>query len=248
VFNLTLNNVKILKDSIETISQIIDEGIFKIKRDGIELLATDRAMVAVVDFRIDASAFDEYKCEKETEIGLNMLNFLALLKRAGSEDKLKMNLGDNRLNITLEGRSIRNFSIPLLNINSDEIPPVNQLDFNASAELSTAILDQGISDADIIADSVIIELLPEQLKMLATGDTSKSELILSKGNSALINLDVKDNVKSRYPLDYLKKIIKASRIADTVKISLGTDYPMKLEFKGDNVSLNMVLAPRVSEE
>ncbi|MCD6476870.1 MAG: proliferating cell nuclear antigen (pcna) [Candidatus Aenigmarchaeota archaeon] len=248
MFNLTLNNVKILKDSIETISQIIDEGIFKIKRDGIELLATDRAMVAVVDFRIDASAFDEYKCEKETEIGLNMLNFLALLKRAGSEDKLKMNLGDNRLNITLEGRSIRNFSIPLLNINSDEIPPVNQLDFNASAELSTAILDQGISDADIIADSVIIELLPEQLKMLATGDTSKSELILSKGNSALINLDVKDNVKSRYPLDYLKKIIKASRIADTVKISLGTDYPMKLEFKGDNVSLNMVLAPRVSEE
>ena len=43
-------------------------------------------------------------------------------------------------------------------------------------------------------------------------------------------------------------MIKGSKISDKVKLNLGTDYPMKLEFKGDNIALNMVLAPRVSEE
>jgi hypothetical protein len=49
-------------------------------------------------------------------------------------------------------------------------------------------------------------------------------------------------------LDYLKKIIKASRITEKAKLQLGTDYPMKIEFNGENASLSMVLAPRVSEE
>lgn len=248
MFSSTLTNVKILRDSIDTISQIIDEGLFKIKRDGIELLATDRAMVAVVDFKLDAAAFDEYSCDKETEVGLNLLNFLQLLKRAGPDDKLKMTLDDNKLNITLDGISTRNFSVPILTISSDEIPPVNQLDFAASAEMSSTIIEQGIADADIVADSVMIEMSSDKLKMFASGDTSKAELILNKGSEFLFNIDVKDPVKSRYPLDYLKKMIKASKITDKVKMNLGTDYPMKLEFKGDNVSLKLVLAPRVSEE
>ena len=55
MFNVVTNNPKLLKDSIETISQLIDEGSFKIKPTGIELVATDRAMVAVVDFKLNSS-------------------------------------------------------------------------------------------------------------------------------------------------------------------------------------------------
>ena len=247
MFSLTMSNVKLLKDSIDTISQIIDEGLFKVKSDGIELIATDRAMVAVVDFKLNSSAFEEYNCEKETTLGLNLLNFLTILKRAGANDKLKMELNENRLDITLQGNSIRKFSVPLLEINQDEIPPVSQLDFAASADIKASIIEQGIADADIIADSVIFELDSDKLRMFAEGDSSKSELLLNKGDEALVSINVSSPVKSRYPLDYLKKMIKASRIAETTKINLGTDYPMKLEFKGQNVSLDMVVAPRVSE-
>ncbi|MEM5811049.1 MAG: DNA polymerase sliding clamp, partial [Candidatus Aenigmatarchaeota archaeon] len=61
--------------------------------------------------------------------------------------------------------------------------------------------------------------------------------------------ETKNEVRSRYPIDYLKKMIKASKIADSATVRLGQDYPMKLEFKsGDKVSMTFVLAPRVSEE
>jgi len=72
---------------------------------------------------------------------------------------------------------------------------------------------------------------------------------LEKGNDGLINLETEDDTKSRYPLDYLKKMIKAGKIADSVTLQFAQDYPMKIGFKsGDKVSLQFVLAPRVSEE
>ncbi len=249
MFKAVCSNAKVLRDSIDTISQLIDEGVFKLKKDGIELIATDRAMVAVVDFKLDASAFDEYQCETDKEMGLNLLNFLTILKRAGTDDRLKLELKeDNKLEITLAGTSVRKFSVPLLDISKDEIPPVDQLEFAAAMEIKVAILEQGIADADIIADSVVFELSEGTMKMFAEGDSSKAELVLEAGSDSLVSLTAKQQVRSRYPLDYLKKVIKASRIADTAKIQLGADYPMRIEFKGNGVSLRCILAPRVSED
>ncbi len=249
MFNAVTNNPKILKDSIETISQLIDEGTFKIKPDGIELVATDRAMVAVVDFKLKSTAFELFECDKEMNAGLNLLNFLVILKRAGSNDTLKLNLkdDDNKMEITLEGSSVRKFAIPLLELSTEEIPPINQLEFAAQAQIKSGVLEQGIADADIIADSVIIELSANNLKMFAEGDSSRTELDVKKG-ADLTQITVRETVKSRYPIDYLKKMIKASKIADDVKIQIGNDYPMRIGFAGSDASLTMVLAPRVSED
>ncbi|MBU3905238.1 MAG: proliferating cell nuclear antigen (pcna) [Nanoarchaeota archaeon] len=249
MFNAVTSNPKSFRDSIDTISQLIDEGLFKVSREGIKLVATDRAMVAVVDFKLSSAAFDEYNCDGDKEIGLNLLNFLTILKRAGTDDKMKLELkDDNKLEITLIGKSKRKFAIPLLDISKEEIPPVDQLDFSASMEVKAKIIEEGIADADIIADSIIFDLTEGVMKMSAEGDSSRTELVLEKGNESLLSINTKSHVKTRYPLDYLKKIIKASRISDVVKIELGTDYPMRIEFKGDNVSFRCILAPRVAED
>lgn len=119
--------------------------------------------------------------------------------------------------------------------------------FTADAEVSSSILEQGINDADIIADSVIIELSPDKLRMFAEGNNSKSELKLFKGTDTLTNLNAKEIVSARYSLEYLKKMIKASRISDKVKIMLGKDFPIRLFFENENASLSLILAPRVAE-
>lgn len=247
MFSAEISDAKILRDSIDAISQIIDEGSFKIKKDGIELLATDRAMVAAVNFRLASSAFNKYECDKETSIGLNLSNFIMVLKRASGSVEMKLNEDESKLELTIAGDSVRNFSIPLITLSSDEIPPITQLEFPAAAEIKSAVMEDGIADADIIADSVVIEIAENGFKMRAEGDSSKTDLSVERGNEALVSIDVKDSVKARYPLDYLKKFIKAAKISDTAKIQLGTDFPMKIELKGNDVYLAMVLAPRVEE-
>ena len=250
MFKAVTKDPKLLRDSIDTISQLIDDGLFKIKKDGIELMAADRAMVSFVDFRLKSSTFDEYECDKEASIGLNLLNFLTVLKRANSNDKLILSLDEkeNKLEVALEGDSKRKFAIPLIEISKEDMPQIDQLKFGASASVRSDILEQGITDAEIVADSVLIELSPESLRMLAEGNSSRAELNLEKGNSALSGLDAEEKVSSRYSLEYLRKMIKGSRISENVKVMMGKDFPLKFEFSGDNAFLAMVLAPRIAEE
>lgn len=250
MFKAVTKDPRLIRDSIDTISQLIDDGLFKLKKDGIELLAADRATVSVVDFKLKSSAFSEYECDEKKEMGVNLLNLLTVLKRSGASDKLTLDLNEkeSKLEIVLEGDTTRKFAIPLIDISRREIPEIGQLEFPGLVEIKSNVLEQGINDADIIADSAVIETSPDEFRMYAEGNSSKSELRIKKGNYVLPNLASKEKISSRYSLEYLKKMIKGSRIADNVKILIGKDFPMKMEFKGENASLAIILAPRVSEE
>jgi len=94
MFEATINSGKILRDSIDIISQIIDEVTIKLTPDGLEILSADRAMVTVVDFKLSSKAFDEYNCDTEMTIGMNLINLLTLLKRSG-DDKVSLKLNGN---------------------------------------------------------------------------------------------------------------------------------------------------------
>ena len=250
MFKAVTKDPKLFRDSIETISQLIDDGLFKIDKNGIELLAADRAMVSFIDFKMKSSGFNEFECDKATNIGLNLLSFLTVLKRIASNDVLTIRLdeNENKLEVILEGDSKRRFTIPLIQISREELPQIDQLKFTADAEIRADVFEQGINDADIIADSVIIELSPDNVRMYAEGNSSKAELRIPSGTNILLNLNAKETVSSRYSLEYLKKIIKGSRISENAKIKLGKDFPLRIEFSGENASLSMILAPRVSEE
>jgi proliferating cell nuclear antigen len=249
MFKATITDVSLLTNSISTIAELIDDGVFKISSSGISMTAADRAMVAVVDFKILSTAFEKYDLDKEQAIGLNISNLLSVLKRASGEDKATFNLQDAKLEIVLENASRRRFVLPLLDLSQEEVPPVDQLEFTSKAQLSPRILESGVADAEVVSDSVLFEATPTRFGMRAEGDISSSQLELEKGNEALMELKVDGEVKARYPLDYLKKMIKAAKIADSIAVEWGQDYPMRLSFKAmDKVSLTFILAPRVSEE
>lgn len=247
MFKAALNSPAVFINSIATIGELIDEGLFKFGKDGISFIAADRAMVAVVDFKISSQAFDQYESDEDQMIGLNVTNFLSILKRCGTGDKLTLNLQDNKLGVIMENGSKRKFTVPLLELRQEEVPPIDQLSFTSKAVFKPAILQSGIDDAEIIADAVMFETSNDKFLMRAEGDVSKTELELEKGNESLIELQ-DGGVKARYHLEYLKKMIKASKISDTVAIHFGQDYPMKLEFKGEKCQLSFILAPRVSED
>lgn len=250
MFKATLAEPQLLVNSISTIAELIDEGQFKISKSGIGLVAADRAMVAVVHFNLSLSAFQNYEVDEEQTIGLNITNLLSVLKRATGNDKITLSMQGKKLEILIEGDSKRRFTVPLLDLSQEEVPPVDQLEFTASVEVNPDILQSGVDDAEIISDSVVFEVSSTGFLMKAEGDVSKTELELEKGNKALIDLKADGaTVKSRYPLDYLRKMMKAGKIANSVILRFGQDYPMKIEFKsGDKINLTMILAPRVSEE
>ena len=56
-------------------------------------------------------------------------------------------------------------------------------------------------------------------------------------------------VRSKYSIEYLKKMIGASKLSDVVELGFNKDYPLKMDFKAvDKLLLSFILAPRVENE
>jgi proliferating cell nuclear antigen PCNA len=204
-------------------------------------------MIAVVDFRLSSKVMDHFKFEKEETIGVNMSNLVSVIKRLKSADKLLIrSSGKNRLELIIEGKGKRRFEIPLLDV-SVEKPPIDQLDFTGKVEIESNVLEEGIDDADIVDDSVVFEISKDIFKLWSKGDISAAELELKKGDKE-IKMHTEESMKARYPLEYLKKMIKASKLCDQVLLEFGNDYPMRIGFVApDKIHLSFILAPRVEE-
>ncbi|MFH1978245.1 MAG: proliferating cell nuclear antigen (pcna) [Candidatus Aenigmatarchaeota archaeon] len=248
MFKLKLADTDLLRNSMPIIAEIIDEGTFKIDKNGMSLLSPDRTMVSVVDFKILSSAFEDFKIDGEESIGLNMSSFVSVLKRLKTGDKLTLESSENKLRMIIEGSGMRTFTLPIIDVQSEK-PPLDQLDFGGKVELDSSIVEEGIADADIIGDSVIFEAGPNMFKMHSKGDVSSTELSMGKDNQGITGITAENNIKAQYPLEYLKKMIKATKLSKQTTIEFGNDYPMRLTFKAiDKMSLNFILAPRVIED
>ena len=247
MFKLALSDVDLLRNSIPIVAEIIDEGVFRVDQNGISLVSPDRAMVAVIDMKILSSAFDEYQCEGEELLGVNMVSFASVIKRVKSGDKiiLEKETGDNKFTVTIKGDGTRRFIVPLLDVKTEK-PPIDKLAFTGRVEVESRLVEEGIADADIISDAVLIEANGTTFSIHARGDVSSTRMELKKSDKGLLDLKADGNIRSQYPIEYLKKMIKASKLSEQMVIEFGSNYPMRLGFKSiDKMSLSFILAPRV---
>ena len=73
IMKLTLAEPKFLKESINIISELVNEARFKVSKEAIELVAMDPANVAMVIFKLLSSSFTEYDVKKDVEIAIREL-------------------------------------------------------------------------------------------------------------------------------------------------------------------------------
>ena len=250
MFKAKLDDVTLLRDSMATIAEMIDEAELSIRKDGINMVSSDRAVVVVVDFALSRDVFSEYSYEQDAKIGVNLLNLLQILRRAMPNDTLELTLDGNKLELVLKGDSTRRFVLPLRDISKGETPDLKKLEegFASSFQINAEILSSGIEDAELVTDSVVFTVRKDNFTMKAESDSTSSQLDLASGTDALKVIDIGEPVRARYSLDYLKKMIKAKKLAAEATIKLATDYPMNIQFEvPGKMRLGFILAPRVEE-
>jgi len=245
---LTLSEPNYLKDSVSIISELVNEASFKIKPNSVELVAMDPANVAMVIFKLLSSAFTEYTVEKETDLAINLANLKQILRRAKSSDSLTMEIEEDKLKLTLEGTSKRTFFLPIIDLEEKE-QRIPDLHFPVTIKTKTDTLTDAIDDVDVVAESVSFMVEPKKMTVVAEGDLSKANIEIPSQGDTIIVSDTPDKIKAKYSIEYLKKMMAASKIADDVTIQFNKDYPLKLEYKAvDKVFLSFILAPRVEND
>ncbi|MBT4732631.1 DNA polymerase sliding clamp, partial [Candidatus Woesearchaeota archaeon] len=152
---LTLAEPRTLVDSINVISEIVNEVRFDVDGEKIGLVAMDPANVAMIDFKLFSSAFSEYSVDKSHQLCISLDSLKAVLKRVKPSDMLTLELDEekNKLKIQLKGDNVRTFNLALIDVDEKE-QRVPDLNFSATIETSSSIFDGAIQDADVIADAV----------------------------------------------------------------------------------------------
>ncbi|NTV23749.1 MAG: proliferating cell nuclear antigen (pcna) [Nanoarchaeota archaeon] len=245
---LTLADPKLLKDSISIISDLVTEARFHVTHNSIDLVAMDPANVAMVIFKLLSSSFTEYHVEKEVKIALNLNNLKQVLKRAGASDIITLELTENKFKVVLKSNTTRTFFLPIIELEERE-QKIPQLVFPLAIKMPTGVLNEAIEDVSIVAESVQFICEPSKFMISAEGDLSQAKIEIGSDDKIMITKDGADMVKAKYSIEYLKKMIQGSKLADEVLIRFSQDYPLKLEYKcTDKLMLAFILAPRVDND
>ena len=246
---LTLAEPRYLKESITIISDLVNEARFKVNKEAIELVAMDPANVAMVIFKLLSSSFTEFDVKKDVEIAINLNNLKQIMRRAKPDDMLTLELDpENKLMIQLKGNNLRTFNLPIIELDEKE-QKIPDLKFPVTINLPSEILNEAVEDVDVVGESVTFMAEPKKFTINAEGDLSQAKIEVKESDSVKIKVEGNETVKAKYSIEYLKKMITGSKIADEVSIYFNKDYPLKLEYKTvDKVMLSFILAPRVENE
>jgi len=251
LFKVKVSDAKLLRDAVTALSTLIDEGTFNIDSDGIRLRAMDPSRVAMVDFTMQKTVFDEYGSDEDTKICLNLSELLKLLKRAGKDEAVELLLDEKtgQFVITVRGKYTRTFRMPTLEASEDEVP-TPKIAFNAKVTLTADGFRQSLEDVALVSDYVRVETDGEKVTMNAKGDIMGANVELKKGSDALLSIEVKEPSKSAFPLSYLSEIVKAAAAtSDIVTLEFSSDMPIRLDFKQRyDGTLVYFLAPRIEVE
>ena len=256
-------DANVLRECIESITAIVDEGKLRIAEDGLKLWAVDPANVAMVSFELQSDAFDEFRfaakeaepgaevegtteSKAETEIGIDFVKLLGILGIGGREE-VELELDEHAQKLFTRMGSLA-YTISLLDPSSlRKEPKVPELEFPVQVIIETEEFRRTIRAAEKIGDHIVLGVDGEVFYMEAEGEMDKLRLGLRK--EQLIHL-TPGTLHSLYSLDYISAMSKGMSHAENITLNLGKDYPLQIEFevaKGKG-KVSYLVAPRIESE
>ncbi|MFW9971085.1 MAG: proliferating cell nuclear antigen (pcna) [Candidatus Odinarchaeota archaeon] len=254
-FSITMENPKILKGIVETIAKIIDEANFTINSKEFKLRCMDPSRICLFDLIIKKENFDEFKCTRICEVGLNLDNFEKILKRSGSNDKIILEYQDSKRKLKIkmvregEKTRTRTFSLSCIDLEVEEVPIDNlkKIEFPATFSVDPDFLIEALKDAEIYSEILYLKSI-ENVGLEFTSIGTIGEMEYQLGLDEFIEADLSETQTGGYSITFLKAIMKLSSITEQLEVSLKTDHPLKLLFKLlEGAELEYYIAPRVDE-
>ena len=236
-----LNEPLLLSKTIDLISDLVTEVRIKINEYGLSIIAIDPANVAMVGFKLPKSAFSEFEAGNEV-LGINLDNLKSVLRRCSSGSSLILEKEENVLKITIQDRIKRNFTLALIEIESED-KEMPSLEFSSRVEINSVDLIDSIEDCAVVSDACSFIIRDGKFVIEAKGLNSAREEF--SGDEAKIEAE---DCKARYSLEYLQKFIKGSKLSDKTILKFANDHPLRMDIKTEHIELSFILAPRVETD
>ncbi|MCS7140096.1 MAG: proliferating cell nuclear antigen (pcna) [Candidatus Nezhaarchaeota archaeon] len=249
MFRATFRDARLWYGIIDALSSLIEEGIIKVNESGVRLRAMDPSKIAMIDFEMPKDAFEEYECDGEMIIGINFDELKKVAKRGGAKEKVQLEVppGSTRFKITLKGKAMRSFSIPLMDIEYEELPTPS-LTYNVKATIMADVFEDALKDVELVSDYVKLEGRSNVIIVRGQSDRGEVETELTVEAGALLDLEVKEESSASYSLEYLMDMVRANKAAEVATLEFSSAMPLSLTFPiPGGGTIRYFLAPRLEE-
>ena len=229
------------------ISTIVEEATFEATSQGLNFRGMDPSHIALIDLNWPNSAFEKYECSQPLKIGLKIEDFVKLIKRASSNDKVELETKDDSLLIKFVNSYKKEYLVHLIEPYSSSTP-VPKISLNSKAVIKTKALEHLLDDIQVVSETVNISAKKDQIILEGQGDTGNAKILLDKTNEDIISIDIKEESMTTYSLSHLLDIIGSlSSVSENVSLEFSTKMPIKLVFKigAYGIDLCYYLAPRI---
>ena len=246
MFEVEVSRIDPFRDLIKALSVIVDEGTFLMNEAQIKLLAMDPSHVAMVDFELPNEFFDNYKCEGEPRLSINIKEFLRFLDRVNRDEMVRVTLEEEKARLvinTQRGGYSRRFEMPILEPLDEEVPQP-KIFFKAKVRMLTQSLRNAIRDANLVSEHVKIEVQDDLFRVRAEGDMGSANSVWEKNSDDILEMDFEEDSSATFTLSYIQDIVNAAgSVGEVANLELSTDMPIKMDFEINKGRLIYYLAP-----
>jgi proliferating cell nuclear antigen len=239
---LKLEDPIVFTKLIELISELVLEVRIKISDFGLSIVAIDPGNISMVSLKIPKSAFKEFESGDEV-LGVNLENFKKILKRATKTSSLILEKKENALEIKIEDKIKRIFTLNLIEVEREEKEFPDHIEFSSKVTIDSNDLIGSIEDCLVVSDacSFIVEkdnfVVEAKETNSARSEFSSDEVEISGEECA-----------SRYSLEYLQRFLKAGKQFSKTTLKFANDHPLRIDFIANHIALSFLLAPRMETE
>lgn len=106
MFQAKLKEGVLLKKLIESIKELVTDINLEISGGGISLQAMDSSHVALVTLSLSSEGFEEYRCDKQMTLGVNISNLSKIMKCGGNDDSIVLSAEEEPNAITIQFQNL----------------------------------------------------------------------------------------------------------------------------------------------
>merc|ERR1712032_1435629 len=231
---------------------------FDVSEKGMQVQSMDSSHVALVSLMLRESAFQEFKCDRPSSLGMNVESLSKILKICGPSDSLKLRYANDSDTVNFQCESgeddrIADFELKLMQIESEhmEIP---EQQYKVVAKLPSAEFLKVCRDLKEFGETMQIQASKDGIRFSVQGDVGTGNVVLKPRESEKpedrVSLTVHESVTATFALRYLVTFAKAAPLSSTVELGLGPDSPLSVKYeldKADNGYMQFYLAPKIDE-
>jgi len=261
MFEAKLSQASLLKKVLDSVNSLIEEGTWDCSDAGMALQAMDSSHVSLCSLMLKKDAFEEFRCDRNVSVGLNLATMTKIVKCAGNDDGVTIKASEKGDHVAFvfenqNGGKVSDYEIKQMDLDGEHLG-IPETDYSCVVKMPSTEFQRICRDLSQLGESVVIECDKEGVQFSAQGDIGTGNIKLAQTASVdkkeeAVVIEMQEKVTLTFALRYLNFFCKATPLSPQVKLSMSSDVPLVVEYAiGDGEDSSYVryyLAPKIEDE